>query len=131
MKVRSHAAFRDRHTGPCEKIARDLSRALPAGWVKAWAAAEMSERDGAIIIYYVDALQSVGWITPPLTVYEHFRALNDAARRADARHVWTTATFALQQTGAFDIDFGYDPIPIEDEDVRSDAWKARYLPQRS
>jgi len=111
-----------------EKIARELRRALPSGWTKTWAWSEMSERDGSVVVYYLDAARTVCWITPPLKLYERFRQLNNAARRTNPALVWTSCTFALDAEGAFDVDFGYDPIPIEEEDERRAAWKMKYLP---
>jgi len=111
-----------------KRIARELRRALPRGWAKTWAWSEMSERDGSVVVYYVDAAQKVGWIMPPLALYDRFRELNNAARRADPRFVWTSATFALDADGGFVVDYGYEPIPIEDEDERRIAWKEKYLP---
>jgi len=118
----------ERYAALYEKIARELQRALPAGWTKAWAWSEMSERDGSVVVYYLDAAQTVGWIEPPLALYDRFRELNNAARRTDPALVWTSATFTLDVQGAFNVDFGYDPIPIDEEDDRRAAWKIKYLP---
>jgi hypothetical protein len=88
----------------------------------------MSEHDGSIVVYYIDAAQKVGWIAPPLALYDRFRELNNAARRADPRFVWTSATFALDARGAISVDYGYDPIPIAEEEERRHACKEMYLP---
>jgi hypothetical protein len=119
----------DRYAAIYKKLARHLKRALPKGWSKAWIWAEMSERYGSIVVYYVDDAGKIGWIAPPLALYDRFRELNNAARRGGLIFVWTSATFSLERDGTFSIDFGYDPIPIEEEDERRDAWKLRYLPQ--
>jgi hypothetical protein len=118
----------ERYAALYEEIASELQHALEPGWTKTWAWSEMSERDGSVVVYYLDGAQTIRWITPPLTLYERFRQLNNAARNADPNAVWTSVTFTLDANGAFEVDFGYDPIPIENEAERRTAWKARYLP---
>jgi hypothetical protein len=118
----------DRYAELYEEIARELQRALPEGWTKTWAWSEMSANDGSVVVYYLDAAGTVGWIQPPLALYDRFRELNNAARRTNPALVWTSATFTLDAHGAFDVDFGYDPIPIEEEADRRAAWKIKYLP---
>jgi hypothetical protein len=118
----------DRYAALYEKIAQTLQRELPAGWKKAWAYSEMSERDGSVVVYYLDGAAKVAWIDPPLALYERFRELNNAARLADPGQTWTTATFSLESGGPFNVDFGYQPIPIDGELARDTAWNERYLP---
>lgn len=120
----------DRYAELYPKIAGELAHALPADWSKAWIQVEMDARNGSVIVYYVSHSQPSppAWITPPLRLYERFRQMNNAARSAGGGAVWTTATFVVERGGAFDVDFGYEPIDIEDEQDRLDAWKARYLP---
>lgn len=119
----------DQYAKVYKKIGAALQRELPSGWTKAWAYSEMSERDGAVVVYYLDVTQRIAWITPPLALYERFRELNDASRSGDRAMRWTTATFALEPSGKFDVDFGYDAVPIDEERARRAAWKLRYLPQ--
>lgn len=118
----------DRYAALYKKIADTLQRELPVGWSKAWAYSEMSERDGSVVVYYLDDARKIAWIKPPLALYERFRELNNAARIADPDQTWTAATFALESSGKFNVDFGYDAIPIDEELARRSAWKARYLP---
>ncbi len=118
----------NRYAALYKKVADILQHELPAGWAKSWAYAEMSERDDSVVVYYVDDECKVGWIKPPLALYERFRELNNASRIADPTQAWTTLTFALHRSGQFDVDFGYEAIPIDDELARRSAWKARYLP---
>jgi hypothetical protein len=111
-----------------KKIGATLQRELPAGWMKAWAYCEMDSHDGLVVVYYLDAERNVAWIRPPLPLYECYRELNDAAREGGEAQVWTTATFALEANGKFNVDFGYGAVPIEEEQARRTAWKLRYLP---
>ena len=118
----------DRYPAIYQKIADTLQSELPAGWRKTWAYAEMSVDTASVVVYYLDGAGKVGWIRPPEALFEQFRELSYAARLADPVHAWTTATFRLEPSGQFKVDFGYDAVPIEDELARRHAWKARYLP---
>ena len=46
----------------------------------------------------------------------------------DSEKSWTTTTFTLHSDGEFHIDYGYEPIPMEELEARRKAWKAKYLP---
>jgi hypothetical protein len=113
-----------------KKLGNHVAGALPARWQKAWVQAEIDSDNGMVACYYTTA----GEATPeqldelPFTVYKDFRDLQDAARRFDPKHVWTTATFTLQHDGTFKIDLGYEPIPIEAQYERRLDWEKKHLP---
>jgi len=121
----------DRYAKVYPRIADALARALPAAWTKAWVLAEMDAASGSVVVAYAKAPgEPVGWLEPPLTLYQQFREMNNAARaEGDSPGAWTSVTYVLERNGHFEVEFGYDPIPIEDESERMDAWERRYLPR--
>ena len=44
-----------------------------------------------------------------------------------SKSVWTNLTFTLERGGKFDVEFGYEPVPIEGEYERRLAWIAKHL----
>jgi hypothetical protein len=97
----------------------------------------------------IDSATSVGWFSYysdagradvvhslrlPDEAADAFRRLRETetARLELTASAWTTATMTAQRedgvTATFRLDYGYDPVPIEEEMDRRRQWKATYLP---
>jgi hypothetical protein len=65
-------------------------------------------------------------------VYDAFRAMHDAVMRSgDPAQRWTSATLRLRRDGAFNVTYGCDPVPIEDQLERVDVWTKTNLSDAS
>jgi hypothetical protein len=109
------------------EIAARLVPELPAGWSEARVLAEMRADNGMVVGFarLPNAVEPL-WLDLPNTVYDAFRAMHDAAvRSGDPAQRWTSATLRLQRDGTFNVQYGYDPVPIEDQFERVDDWTTR------
>jgi hypothetical protein len=77
---------------------------------------------------------------PDLVVHAWTPRHLDPFRRPwwDARAVnppmeWTSVTVCITRgqddQASFTIEYGYDPVPIEDQDERAERWRTRHLPR--
>jgi hypothetical protein len=109
------------------EIAARLVPELPAGWSEARVLAEMRGDSGMVVGFArLPGSAEPVWLDLPNPVYDAFRAMHDAAQRSgDAAQRWTSAALRLQSDGTFTIAYGYDPVPIDDQLERINAWAAR------
>jgi hypothetical protein len=56
------------------------------------------------------------WLDLPRSVFVAFRAMYLNARDSgDPAQLWTSATVSLSNTGAFNVRYGYEDVPIENQ----------------
>ena len=105
------------------------SKMLPDDWQKVWVLVEMETNTGSVICYYRDEDGSIQPLMSgvSLEVYSAFRRVRQEMSLASTPPLWSSATYILQRNGTFSIDYGYDPVPIEDEEERLQMWKQKYL----
>ena len=105
-----------------------IAKIAPKDWQTAWTLVEMEDITGSVICFYRsidDAIQPpLGQL--PLDLYNDFRNIWRVTRQANPPNMWSSVTFILQRNGTFTIEYGYEPVPIEDEFERLEAWKQKY-----
>ncbi len=112
-----------RHAG------KQIAKIAPKDWQIAWTRVEMEDVTGSVVCFY----RSIDYaIKPPigklpLDLYNDFRNIWRETRQAKPPNIWSSVTFILQRNGTFTIEYGYEPVPIEDELERLKAWKQKYL----
>ena len=111
------------------QIRTAISKTLPDDWQTVWVLVEMETGTGSLICYYRGADGSIKPLVSgvPLETYSAFRRVRQEMSQASTSPIWSSATYILQRNGAFSIDFGYDPVPIEDEEERLHLWKQKYI----
>ena len=109
-----------------QHIGHEISKTLPDDWQTAWVQVEMEEKSWSVDCFYsvVDSSVEPCYTELPNSVNTAFRRLRQVASTTGE---WTTATFILKRDGAFTIEYGYDPVPIEQIYERRLAWKQKYL----
>ena len=112
-----------------EEAGNQIAVALPAGWKTAWVQVEMEEDNGSVACFYVTSAPSSkpAYCPTPMELYDIFKEMRQVAAAND--EAWTTATFILRSDGTFDIEYGYDPAPLDEISDRRKAWKEKYLPR--
>jgi hypothetical protein len=109
-----------------ELVGQQLAAVFPPGWKTAWCQVEMAEDHGSVDCFYVgEGAAQPAYLTASSELFDAFKALWDASPTPP----WTTITFVLQADGSFEVDHGYDPIPLDEVVERRAAWKKQYLPQ--
>ncbi len=105
-----------------------ISKTLPDDWQTAWVLVEMEEGTGSLICYYRSEDGSIKPLMSgvSLDAYSAFRRVRHEMSQASTTPQWSSATYILQRNGAFSIEYGYEPVPIEDEEERRQAWKQKY-----
>ncbi len=119
----------EKYTASYETIAQRLVPELPPGWRDACVLAEMRADNGMVVGFArVGSSSEPTWLDLPATLYDAFRAMHDAARDgADPAQIWTSASLRLRSDGAFDVNYGYEPVPLDEQTERIDAWTQRSL----
>ena len=110
-----------------QEVATELDRALPAGWQSAWVQVEMEDGNGSIACFAkVPTGPKAMHVKLPVRVFDLFAKMREIARTAADAGAWTNATFMLLHDGTFKVDYGYEPMPIEEQYDRRIAWKKKY-----
>ncbi len=106
-----------------------ISKMLPDDWQTAWVLVEMETGTGSLICYYRSEDGSIKPLMSgvSLEAYSAFRRIREEMSQASTPPLWSSATYILQRNGTFSIEYGYDPVPIEDEEERLQLWKQKYL----
>jgi hypothetical protein len=106
-----------------------ISKMLPDNWQVVWVLVEMEVDTGSLICYYRGEDGSIQPLMNgvSLDAYSAFRRVWQEMSQASTTPLWSSATYILQRNGTFSIDYGYDPVPIEDEEERLQMWKQKYL----
>jgi hypothetical protein len=123
------AAMLDRYAKSYQAIANALVPELPAGWSEARVLAEM-RADNGMVTGFARVPNSAGpvWLDVPDSVYDAFREMYAAAvQSGDASQCWTSATMKLRSDGTFKMEYGYDPVPLDDQLDRVEEWSKRNL----
>ena len=127
MAMRSGGSVLDAYPAIYQEVATELSRVLPAGWQTAWVQVEMEDGNGSIACFAaVPGAPKPMHVKLPVRVFDLFAKMREIARGSDPAGAWTNATFVLKNAGAFTVDYGYEPVPIEDQYARRIAWKKKY-----
>lgn len=117
----------DQYSAVYPDIAAGLTPALPPDWRGVWVQVEMTPDNGSIACFLIsDTAAKPVHVKLPMRVFDCFARMQRIALEIDRKHMGTTATFILRSDGTFNIDYGYDPIPIEGIVDRRIAWKKRY-----
>jgi hypothetical protein len=107
---------------------------LVVAWQTVWVVTEMSTASAGYYAYYMvpDDPMTVRSLLVSDAVQDAFRRLWESAREDTPASLWTTATLFVTRNpdgqASFRVDYGYDPVPIEAELARRQAWRTRYLP---
>ncbi len=120
-----------------EKMAAQILPELPQGWTKLAFAMFCTEKEGASYLIYTSPDDGLTWNDLLAAKYrndEDMDGILDAMDTAeeifdlcrDSGDKWSTMTWHLEQTGAFDISFGYDPISHVNDDIRR-VWRKKEL----
>jgi hypothetical protein len=110
-------------------IGNEVAAALPPAWEKAWLQVEIIPESTAVGAYYIGGTtKTPAGVKMPRTLFRIFEQLHRLAKQYDSNNVWTNLTFTLDRSGKFDVEYGYDPVPIEGEYERRLAWMAKHLP---
>jgi hypothetical protein len=119
----------DRYANSYREIANSLIRELPAGWSEARVLAEMRADNGMVTGFArLPTAPAPVWLDLPDSVYDAFRAMYDAAvQSGDATQRCTSATMRMQRDGTFNMQYGYHPVPLEDQLERVEDWSKRNL----
>ena len=106
-----------------------ISKMLPDDWQTAWVLVEMEAGTGSLICYYRSEDGSIKPLMSgvSLDAYSAFRRVRQEMSQTSTTSPWSSATYILQRNGAFSIEYGYGPVPIEDEEERLQVWKQKYL----
>ena len=102
-----------------------ISKTLPDDWQTAWVLVEMEQGTGSLICYYRSEDGSIKPLMSgvSLDAYSAFRRIRHEMHQTPQ---WSSATYILQRNGVFTIEYGYAPVPIENEEERRQAWKQKY-----
>ena len=109
-------------------ISDEITHALPADWQRAWVQVEHDDYSCSVACFYsgLDTSIEPSYIVMPHSVFSAFGRLRQICRET-TNATWSMATFILERE-KFRIEYGYDPVPIEEEFERRRAWKKKYLP---
>lgn len=112
------------------EIGSELAATAPEGWRRIWVQAEVDD-DQATLACFAATRDTAEprYFRASRPLVKLFRAMREAAVDAGSAQPWTTATFVLEAAGAFDVQYGYDPVPLDDVVARRDAWEKQHLPQ--
>ncbi len=111
------------------QIRTAISKTLPDDWQRVWVLVEMEVDTGSLVCYYRGEDGSIKPLMSgvSLEVYSAFRRVRQEMSQASTPPLWSSLTYILQRNGTFSIDYGYDPVPIEDEEERRHMWEQKYL----
>jgi len=113
----------EKYADSYQQIAGALTPELPKGWTEVYVLAEMRTNEGMVSGFARTKAAESEWFEVPMPAYDAFRAMYVVARDSgDPKALWTTATLHLKNDGTFDVDYGYDPVPVEDQFDRIEAW---------
>jgi hypothetical protein len=119
----------DSYAKSYQEIADRLVPLLPPEWSEARVLAEMRPDNGMVVGFArVRGSADPQWLDLRTPIYDAFRTMYDAAiGSGDKAQRWTSATLELQSDGSFNVTYGYDPVPVEDQYDRVDEWLAANL----
>ena len=120
--------FEEEETGKLfTAIGNEVASALPPGWEKVWLQVEIIPESTAIGAFFIGGTTTrPTYIKMPRRLFRMFEQLHGLGTQG-SKSVWTNLTFTLERGGKFDVEFGYEPVPIEGEYERRLAWIAKHL----
>lgn len=106
------------------EAAAEIIAALPPDWTNVYVHVELDEQTQAVAAFYrARTTTAPTYVKLPDPVFVTFQKMRAVAMSNDPKGAWTTASFVLDHNGKFTIDYGYEPIPIEEELTRRRAWR--------
>jgi hypothetical protein len=106
------------------EAAAEITAALPRDWTNVYVHVELDDETQAVAAFYRGPKTTAPtFVDLPDPVFVTFQKMRAVAMSNDPKGAWTTASFVLDQHGKFTIDYGYEPIPIEQESARRRAWR--------
>ena len=116
----------ERHSAELQRIGDAVVRALPKGWERAWLQVEAEPSAVSVACFYTGA----GASKPThAALPDKISMLFHDLHRAAGADAWSQLTFAVDRSGKFNADFGYEPVPTEGMYERRLAWKDKVLPK--
>ncbi|MFD3688586.1 hypothetical protein ACFWTE_27635, partial [Nocardiopsis sp. NPDC058631] len=92
------------------EIGTTLAASAPRGWISTEARMSAVGHVGQCLVYVTIEGQSQTRVTTPGRLSGHFMRLR-RLMYLEGKGTWYTATFYLQKSGAFDVDYDYDAEP--------------------
>jgi hypothetical protein len=121
--VSAGGAMLEEYAESYQRIADALTAGLPKGWTEVFVLAEMRTDEGMVSGFARTKAPDPEWFEVPVPAYDAFRAMYLAARDSgDPKALWTSATLHVKNDGTFVVDYGYDPVPVEDQFDRIETW---------
>lgn len=111
-----------------EEIGDELFEIVSDEFDTAWINVEMQRDSGSIGVYIKRKDEQYFSLDPTSTLFKLFNELWHEFK-VMGPSPWTTATFIIQDSGKFTIDFGYDDISGGHSTSleRTQAWQKKYL----
>jgi hypothetical protein len=117
------SAMLEEYAESYQRIADALKPGLPKGWTEVFVLAEMRTSEGMVSGFARTKAPEPEWFEVPMPAYDAFRAMYVVVRDSgDPKALWTSATLHLKRDGTFQVDYAYDPVPVEDQFDRIAAW---------
>jgi hypothetical protein len=121
--ARARDAMIEEYAESYQRIADALTPGLPKGWTEVFVLAEMRTSEVMVSGFARTKAPEPEWFEVPMPAYDAFRAMYVVARDSgDPKVLWTSATLHLKNDGTFQVDYAYDPVPVEDQFDRIAAW---------
>jgi hypothetical protein len=112
-------------------IGNATAAALPTGWQKVWVYVEILPGRTSVATFYTkEDPAKLEYMRLPRQVFRLFEQLHQVSQ-ADPQTAWTNVTFIMTNTGKFNVEYGYEPVPVESEVERRRTWERKYLPSSS